>query len=162
MPTNLYGPNDNYHPKNSHVMAALIRKFCNAVINSEREVICWGTGKPLREFMHVDDLGDAVIFALENWDPSSEDAPVDKYGNKLTFLNVGSGLDISIKDLSAKIAKFAGFNGEVIWDSTKPDGTPKKQLDCQRINTLGWSARINLDEGIKDTVTNFMIELKKL
>ena len=161
MPTNLYGPGDNYHPTNSHVMASLIKKFCEASFNSINSVECWGTGKPLREFLHVNDLGEAVVFALENWDPSSKDAPLDNSGIPLTFLNVGTGKDISIRDLSVKIAKYAGFNGEVFWDSTKPDGTPKKQLDCQKINSLGWSSKINLEEGIKDTVANFMIKLKK-
>ena len=162
MPTNLYGPGDNYHPTNSHVMASLIKKFCEASLNSTSIVHCWGSGSPLREFLHVNDLGEAVVFALENWDPNSKDAPLNNSGMPLTFLNVGTGKDISIKDLSAKIAKYAGFNGKVIWDSTMPDGTPKKQLDCQRINTLGWSAKINLEEGIKETVKNFKSELKKL
>ena len=162
MPTNLYGPGDNYHPTNSHVMASLIKKFCEASLYSVSSVHCWGTGSPLREFLHVNDLGEAVVFTLENWDPSSDNAPLDKYGVPLTFLNVGTGKDISIKELSEKIAKYAGFNGEVIWDYSKPDGTPKKQLDCQRINTLGWTAKINLDEGIKETVKNFMDNLKKL
>ncbi len=161
MPANLYGPGDNYHPTNSHVMASLIKKFCEASFNSINSVECWGTGTPLREFLHVNDLGEAVVFALENWDPSSKDAPLDNSGIPLTFLNVGTGKDISIRDLSVKIAKYAGFNGEVLWDSTKPDGTPKKQLDCQKINSLGWSSKINLEEGIKDTVANFMIKLKK-
>ena len=160
MPTNLYGPGDNYHPTNSHVMASLIKKFCEASFNSSSVVNCWGTGSPLREFLHVNDLGEAVVFSLENWDPSSDTAPLDNSGNPLTFLNVGTGKDISIRDLSVKIAKYSGFKGEVIWDSTKPDGTPKKQLNCQRINTLGWSPKINLDDGIKETVSDYMINLK--
>ena len=160
MPTNLYGPGDNYHPTNSHVMASLIKKFCEASFNSSSVVNCWGTGSPLREFLHVNDLGEAVVFSLENWDPSSDTAPLDNSGNPLTFLNVGTGKDISIRDLSVKIAKYTGFKGEVIWDSTKPDGTPKKQLNCQRINTLGWFPKINLDDGIKETVSDYMINLK--
>tara|TARA_B100000886_G_C20426900_1_gene494629 strand:- start:13100 stop:14095 length:996 start_codon:yes stop_codon:yes gene_type:complete len=160
MPTNLYGPGDNYHPTNSHVMASLIKKFCEASFNSCSVVNCWGTGSPLREFLHVNDLGEAVVFSLENWDPSSDTAPLDNSGNPLTFLNVGTGKDISIRDLSVKIAKYSGFKGDVIWDSTKPDGTPKKQLNCQRINTLGWSPKINLDDGIKETVSDYMINLK--
>ncbi len=160
MPTNLYGPGDNYHPTNSHVMASLIKKFCEASFNATSSVNCWGTGSPLREFLHVNDLGEAVVFLLENWDPSSERAPLDNSGVPLTFLNVGTGKDISIKDLSKKIAKYAGFKGKIIWDSTKPDGTPKKQLNCQRINTLGWSPKINLDDGIKETVSDYMINLK--
>lgn len=160
MPTNLYGPGDNYHPTNSHVMASLIKKFCEASFNSSSVVNCWGTGSPLREFLHVNDLGEAVVFSLENWDPSSDTAPLDNSGNPLTFLNVGTGKDISIRDLSVKIAKYSGFKGEVIWDSTKPDGTPKKQLNCKRINSLGWFPKINLDDGIKETVSNYMLNLK--
>tara|TARA_A100001388_G_scaffold269169_1_gene245132 strand:- start:952 stop:1953 length:1002 start_codon:yes stop_codon:yes gene_type:complete len=162
MPTNLYGPGDNYHPTNSHVMASLIKKFCEASVNSTNSVSCWGTGSPLREFLHVDDLGESVVFTLENWDPNSENAPLDNSGVPLSFLNVGTGKDISIRDLSIKIARYAGFDGEVIWDTTKPDGTPKKQLNCQRINNLGWSAKISLDDGIKETVSNYMIKLKKI
>ena len=128
MPTNLYGPGDNYHKKNSHVMASLIRKFCDAKINNDKKVICWGTGEPMREFLHVDDLGSAVIFCLENWDPNAINAPIDKEGNPLTHLNVGTGQDISIKDLSKKIAQFSNFNGEICWDSSMPDGTKKNNL----------------------------------
>ena len=160
MPTNLYGPGDNYHPTNSHVMASLIKKFCEASVSSIKSVTCWGTGAPLREFLHVNDLGEAVVFTLENWDPNSSDAPLDNSGLPLSFLNVGTGKDISIRDLAIKIAKFAGFKGEIIWDTSKPDGTPKKQLDCQRIKLLGWSAKINLDEGVKETVSNYMSKLK--
>ena len=155
MPTNLYGPNDNYHPNNSHVMASLIRKFSNAVLNSEKEVVCWGTGKPLREFMHVDDLGNAAIFVLENWSPSAPDAPVDNSGKKLTFLNVGTGQDISIKDLSLKIAEITRFNGKILWDNTKPDGVKKKLLDISRIKNLGWGPKININEGIKNTIKEY-------
>ena len=161
MPTNLYGPGDNYHPTKSHVMASLIKKFCEATVNSNNSVNCWGTGAPYREFLHVDDLAEAVVFTLENWDPNSEDAPLNNSGIPLNFLNIGTGKDISIKNLAIKIAKYAGFNGEIIWDPTKPDGTPKKQLDCRRINSLGWSAKINLDDGIKQTVSNYMLTFKK-
>ena len=155
MPTNLYGPNDNYHPQNSHVMASLIRKFHHAVLNSEKEVICWGTGKPLREFMHVDDLGEAVLFVLENWDPKSADAPVDNRGKKLSFLNVGTGLDISIKYLSLKIADGTGFKGNILWDNSKPDGVQKKLLNISRIKSLGWEPKININEGIKNTIKEY-------
>ena len=160
MPTNLYGPGDNYHSTNSHVMASLIKKFCEASIKSSSSVNCWGTGTPLREFLHVNDLGEAVVFSLENWDPGSESAPLDNSGIPLSFLNVGTGKDISIRDLAVKIAKYAGFKGEVIWDTSKPDGTPKKQLNCQRINSLGWFPKINLDDGIKETVANYMLNIK--
>ena len=155
MPTNLYGPKDNYHPSNSHVMAALIKKFCDAKENSLKEVSCWGTGNPMREFMHVDDLGEAVIFVLENWCPEDKHAPKDASGNKLYFLNVGVGKDISIKDLSKLIAKISGFHGEITWDKTKPDGTPKKLLNICKIQSLGWNPKIQLEEGIKKTIEEY-------
>ncbi len=155
MPTNLYGPNDNYHQTQSHVMAALIRKFCDAVQNSSKFVTCWGSGSPLREFLHVDDLGKAVVFALENWDPDSKKAPISEFGLPLTYLNVGTGLDISIKKLAEKIAKITGFEGDILWDKSKPDGTPKKQLDVSRLQKMGWTSSIDLDKGIKETVSNY-------
>ena len=152
MPTNLYGTNDNYDDQNSHVMAALLKKFCIAKKNNYPSVTCWGTGSPLREFMHVDDLGRAAVFVLENWDPFDYDAPVDDSGNQLHYLNVGTGIDISIKDLSKKIAKVVNYEGEIIWDHSKPDGTPKKQLNINKIKSLGWEPKISLDEGIKKTI----------
>ena len=155
MPTNLYGPGDNYHATNSHVMASLIKKFCEAKQNSQRTVTCWGSGTPLREFLHVDDLGKAVIFALEKWDPDSKNAPKDNMGKKLTHLNIGTGLVISIRDLAEKIAKSVGFNGEILWDSNKPDGTPIKQLNIDKIKSLGWEPKIGLDEGIDKTIIDF-------
>ncbi len=153
MPTNLYGPGDNYHPENSHVMAALISKFSKAILESKSFVECWGSGTPLREFLHVDDLGDAAVFCLENWQPDSENSPKDLYGNPLNHLNVGTGKDISIKELAKKISDFSRFNGETIWDKTKPDGTPKKQLDISKITRLGWLPKIKLDDGIKQTIS---------
>ena len=152
MPTNLYGPNDNYHPDQSHVMASLIRKFSEAKKENAYSVTCWGTGKPLREFLHVDDLGEAVIFALEKWNPDSEDAPLNEFGIPLNYLNVGTGLDISIMKLANKIAKILNFKGEIKWDTSKPDGTPKKQLNIEKITQLGWKSKINLDEGIHETI----------
>ncbi len=157
MPTNLYGPGDNYHPSNSHVMASLIRKFSEAKNKKDSKVICWGTGSPLREFMHVKDLAEAIIFCLENWDPSEKNAPKDKDGYPLHFLNVGTGKDISIFDLARKISTFVGYKGEIIWDKTKPDGTPKKQLNIKKINSLGWFPKIKLDDGIKKTIENYSI-----
>ena len=109
----------------------------------------------MREFMHVDDLADAVVFALENWNPNSESSPSNKNGKKLNYLNVGTGKDISIKELSLKIAKASNFEGEIIWDHTKPDGMLKKQLDISRIKILGWEAKIDLDSGIKNTVKEY-------
>ena len=155
MPTNLYGPGDNYHPENSHVMASLISKFTKATIESKPFVNCWGTGTPFREFMHVDDLGDAVVYCLKNWHPTSENAPKDLYGKPLNHLNVGTGIDISIKQLAEKIAEISEFKGEIIWDKSKPDGTPKKQLDISKIKELGWSPKIGLDDGIKQTIRLF-------
>tara|TARA_Y100000589_G_scaffold330271_1_gene379396 strand:+ start:1492 stop:2490 length:999 start_codon:yes stop_codon:yes gene_type:complete len=155
MPTNLYGPGDNYHPSNSHVMASLIKKFCDATKNNKSYVICWGTGSPLREFLHVDDLGRAVVFLLERWDPDSADSPKDEKGIPLTHLNIGTGLVISIKDLSEKIAKYTGFEGEIIWDTSKPDGTPNKQLNIDKVKKLGWRAEINLENGIKNTIDEY-------
>ena len=157
MPTNLYGPGDNYHPENSHVMAALIRKFYEASKYSLPKVTCWGSGDPFREFMHVDDLGAGVVFALKYWDPNSVNAPIDKEGNPLTILNIGTGEDISIKELANKISEFIGYEGEIIWDKNKPDGTPKKLLNINKIKSIGWSPKISLDEGIKDTIKFFRI-----
>lgn len=152
MPTNLYGPGDNYHPENSHVLPALIRRFHEAKQEGASSIMCWGTGSPLREFLHVDDLGDACVFALEKWSAFSSDAPKDDQDNPLGFLNVGTGVDLTIKDLAAAVAEAVGFQGTIGWDTTKPDGTPKKQLDVSRMNQLGWKARIPLAEGLASTV----------
>tara|TARA_A100001388_G_C28771552_1_gene504217 strand:+ start:276 stop:1274 length:999 start_codon:yes stop_codon:yes gene_type:complete len=155
MPTNLYGPKDNYHKDNSHVMASFIRKFSNAKIRNESYVTCWGTGNPLREFLHVDDLAEAVIYTLEIWNPDDDNAPLDDQGNPLHFLNVGTGKDLSIKELANKISNIIGFKGNIKWDLTKPDGTPKKQLNIKKISELGWSPKINLDDGIINTIKNY-------
>ena len=161
MPTNLFGKGDNYDYQNSHVMASFIRRFYEASKNSSPFVTCWGTGAPFREFLHVDDLGDAVVFALENWDPNAEDAPLDNNKMPLNWLNVGTGNDISIKDLAYKISKFVSFKGDILWDSEKPDGTPKKQLNINKIKSIGWEPKITLDEGIVRTIKDFEIEYKK-
>lgn len=155
MPTNLYGPGDNYNLSASHVLPAFIRRFIEAVDKGQSSVTCWGTGTPFREFLHVDDLGQACVFALENWDPSSPQAPCDPTGKPLTWLNVGTGLDITIRELAESVASAAGFTGQIIWDASKPDGTPKKQLDVSRLASLGWTARIPLDEGLVSTVECF-------
>ena len=155
MPTNLYGPGDNYHPLNSHVLASLIKKFSDAKKNKSKIVTCWGTGKPLREFMHVQDLAEAIVFCLENWDPDSKESPRREDGTPLYFLNAGTGQDISIKKLTEKIKSIVGFEGEIIWDKSKPDGTPRKLLDVSRINKLGWHSKINLDQGICKTINEF-------
>jgi GDP-L-fucose synthase len=159
MPTNLYGPGDNYHPMNSHVLPALIRKITDAKKQDLKSITCWGTGKPLREFLYVDDLADACIFALEKWSPNDLNAPIDKFGNKLYWLNVGSNSEISIRNLVEKIALFVGFKGKILWDSSKPDGTPRKILDTSRMRKLGWEPKIDLDQGIKLTLKSFEKEI---
>ena len=148
MPTNLYGPGDNYHPENSHVLPALIRRFHEAKEGGLEKVTCWGTGSPMREFLHVDDLGNACVFALENWSALDQEAPRDDQGNPLAFLNVGTGVDLTIKELAEQIAAVVGFEGTIEWDSSKPDGTPKKQLEVSRMKGLGWNAQIPLAEGL--------------
>ena len=153
MPTNLYGPNDNYDPISSHVIAAMIRRFIDAERSDIPSVTCWGTGSSYREFLHVDDMAEAAIFCLENWDPNSESSPRSSNGDVLTWLNVGTGKDISIKSLADKISKIVGYKGEIFWDNSKPDGTPKKLLCVDKINKLGWNSKISLDEGLIRTIT---------
>ena len=157
MPTNLYGPGDNYDKHNSHVLPALIRRFHEAMQSGAVSVTCWGTGSPLREFLHVNDLANAVVFCLEKWDPFSEEAPKNSFGEPLNHLNIGTGQDISISKLAEKISRLSGFQGEIIWDPTKPDGTPKKQLDIGKISTLGWKPQIQLDDGIRETIEKYKI-----
>jgi GDP-L-fucose synthase len=161
MPTNLYGPGDNYHPTNSHVLPALIRRFHEAAERGDASVTCWGSGSPLREFLHVDDLGEACVFALEHWDPASPGAPRDAAGEPLAFLNVGTGVDLTIRQLAEAVAEATGFQGEIRWDASKPDGTPKKQLDVSRLAALGWRARIPLAEGLRSTVALFREQLQQ-
>ncbi len=161
MPTNLYGPGDNYHPTDSHVLPALIRRFHGAAVRDDASVTCWGTGTPLREFLHVDDLGEACVFALERWDPSAKDAPLDRQGVPLQFLNVGTGVDLTIRELAEAVAVATGFKGQILWDATKPDGTPKKQLDVSRLAALGWRVGIPLDEGLGATVALFRQQLQQ-
>ncbi len=151
MPTNLYGPGDNYHPTNSHVLPALIRRFHEATEAKAPSLTCWGTGTPLREFLHVDDLGEACVFALERWQPDPKE---------LQFLNVGTGVDLTIRELAEAVAAATGYQGEIHWDTSKPDGTPKKQLDVSRLATLGWRARISLAEGLPRTVDLFRDQLQ--
>ena len=161
MPTNLYGPGDNYHPENSHVLPALIRRFHEAKETEAKSVVCWGSGSPMREFLNVGDLGDACVFALEKWSALSSDAPIDDQGKPLAFLNVGTGVDLTIKELAEKIAVAVGFKGSIEWDTSKPDGTPKKQLDVSRLAGLGWKASIPLAEGLVSTVASFQQEQVK-
>ena len=150
MPTNLYGPGDNYHPTNSHVLPALIRRFHEAAERGDASVTCWGTGTPLREFLHADDLGEACVFALERWQPEPKE---------LQHLNVGTGVDLTIKQLAEAVAEATGFQGAIRWDSSQPDGTPKKQLDVSRMAALGWRARIPLRDGLCSTLQLFREQL---
>ncbi|OYD41565.1 GDP-L-fucose synthase [Sphingobacterium cellulitidis] len=143
MPTNLYGINDNYHPENSHVLPALIRKFHEAKINNSPTVNIWGSGNPLREFMYADDLADACVFLMENY-------------NDLQFVNIGVGEDISIRDLAELIKEVVGFQGELEFDSSKPDGTPRKLMDVSKLHSLGWKAKTSLKDGIKLAYEDFL------
>jgi GDP-L-fucose synthase len=147
MPTNLYGPGDNFHPENSHVLPALIRRFHEAARDELEEVMIWGTGTPRREFLHVDDMAEAALFVL--------DLPLDTYQAHtqpmLSHINVGSGEDISILDLARLVADVTGFQGEISTDPDKPDGTPRKLMDVGRLAGMGWKARIGLREGIEQT-----------
>ena len=145
MPTNLYGPVDNYHPQNSHVLPALIRKFHEAKQENRPEVIAWGTGSPRREFLHVDDLADACAFLL-------------RLDNPPDWINVGTGTDVTIKELTETIAAVTGYSGRIVWDSSKPDGTPRKLMDVSRLTALGWRARLGLREGVERTYQSFLAE----
>ena len=136
MPTNLYGPNDNYNLQNSHVLPALLRKFVEAKRNNAKEVVLWGTGLPLREFMHADDLADACLFLMDTFNESG-------------FVNIGVGEDISIKDLAHLVKKTVGFEGEIVHDLSKPDGTPRKLMDVSKLHKMGWEHQISLEYGVK-------------
>ena len=160
MPTNLYGQGDNYHQVNSHVLPAMISKFYDAKIKGLKKVICWGSGSPKREFLFVDDLADASIFVLEN--VSINDSSLyDDTGNFCGILNVGFGSDISIKELATLISSKIGYEGEIVWDLSKPDGTPRKLLDVSKLNKLGWIAKTNLEKGIELTLKSYIEESKK-
>jgi GDP-L-fucose synthase len=145
MPTNLYGPGDNYHPQNSHVLPALIRRFHEAKQAGLSEVTAWGTGKPMREFLHVDDLADACAFLL-------------KLENPPDWVNVGTGADVTIRELTETVARVVGFKGKVVWDASKPDGTPRKLMDVSLLAGLGWRARIPLEDGLERTYASFLRE----
>ncbi|MCP9826605.1 GDP-L-fucose synthase [Synechococcus sp. EJ6-Ellesmere] len=147
MPTNLYGPGDNYHPSHSHVLPALIRRFHEAKLAGAEQVVCWGTGTPRREFLHVDDLAEAALFCLEQWQPAAHDPQ---------FLNVGTGEDLPIRELAELVARTVGFGGGIAWDTSKPDGTPRKLLDVSRLAALGWQARIPLAEGLASTYADWL------
>lgn len=143
MPTNLYGPNDNYHPTHSHVLPALIRRFYEAKVDNLPYVTCWGTGKPLREFLYVDDLADACVFLMNNYS-----------GNET--VNLGTGKELTIKELTELVAKVIGYTGEIRWDSSKPDGTPRKLLDVSKLESLGWHYKTELEEGIRLSYQDFL------
>ncbi|MCW8803902.1 MAG: GDP-L-fucose synthase [Ignavibacteriaceae bacterium] len=149
MPTNLYGPNDNFDLQTSHVLPAFIRKFHKAKEKNDKEVVIWGTGKPLREFLYVEDLADAILFLLENVNAE------DLYEKGITHLNIGTGKDISINELAKVVADIIGYKGKIVHDSTKPDGTPQKLLDVSRINSHGWKYNTDLREGIEKTYEFF-------
>lgn len=143
MPTNMYGQNDNYDLQNSHVLPALIRKFHEAKISNSETVTVWGSGTPRREFLHADDLAEACLFLMQNY-------------NEPTLVNIGSGTDVTIRELAELIQKTVGYTGKIVFDSSKPDGTPRKLMDVSKINQLGWKAKISLEEGIKKTYQDFV------
>jgi len=143
MPTNLYGPNDNYHPENSHVLPALIRKFHEAKVSSTGQVEIWGDGTPMREFLYADDLANALVYLMENY-------------NEKQFVNVGFGSDVTIKELAETVAKVVGFDGGMKYDSSKPNGTPRKLMDSSRLFSTGWKPRTNLEEGIRLAYQDFL------
>ena len=159
MPTNLYGPGDNYKTSQSHVLPALIRKFDEAVKNNLSTVECWGDGTPKREFMHVDDLGKACLYVLENWDPCAKNSSLDENNYPLAFLNVGSGEEVTIKELGELIAHELDFKGSIVWDESKPNGSPRKLLNIEKIKSIGWTPTISLKEGIKKTLITYKEDL---
>ena len=143
MPTNLYGPNDNYDLKNSHVLPAMIRKFHEAKESKNESVTLWGTGSPMREFLHADDLAEACAYLMENY-------------SEPQFINVGTGIDITIKELAETVSKIVGFEGRLVWDTTKPNGTPRKLMDVSKLHEQGWKHKIDLQEGISLTYQDFL------
>lgn len=152
MPTNLYGMNDNFHPENSHVIPALIRRFHEAKLANAPVVKAWGTGKPMREFLYVDEMAEASIFVmnLDNETYQRETQPM------LSHINVGTGIDCTIKELTETVAKVVGYQGKIEWDTTKPDGTPRKLMDVSRLDRLGWKAKVILEDGLAKTYAWFL------
>ncbi len=146
MPTNLYGPGDNYHAQNSHVLPALIRRFHEAKAAGHAEVVAWGSGSPKREFLHVDELADACAFLLRQQNPPD-------------LINIGTGTDVSIKELTELVAQVTGFTGRITWDASKPDGTPRKLMDVSRLSALGWKACVGLRKGVEKTYASYLAEL---
>lgn len=152
MPTNLYGPNDNFHPDNSHVVPAMLRRFHEAKRRGDSEVVVWGTGTPMREFLHVDDMAAASLFVLE-LNQTSYQANTEPM---LSHINVGTGTDVTIRELAETIAKVTGFEGRIVFDTSKPDGTPRKLMDVSRLTRLGWRASIELQHGLQDAYDWFL------
>lgn len=154
MPTNLYGENDNFHPENSHVIPALIRRFHEAKLNNDPTVTAWGSGKPMREFLHVDDMAEASIFVmnLDNQIYQRETLPM------LSHINIGTGIDCTIRELVETVVKVIGYQGEIIFDESKPDGTAQKLMDVSRLKQLGWEAKINLEQGLNSTYQWFLAQ----
>ena len=152
MPTNLYGPNDNFHPENSHVIPALLRRFHEAKIAEAPQVVAWGSGTPMREFLHVDDMAAASVHVMQ-LDDATYQANTQPM---LSHINVGTGVDCTIKELTETVAKVVGFAGEIVWDTSKPDGTPRKLMDVSRLKALGWQASIPLEEGLRDAYQWFL------
>jgi len=155
MPTNLYGPHDNYHPENSHVIPALLRRFHEAVEKGDAEVVIWGSGTPMREFLHVDDMAAASVHVM-NLDLETYRANTQPM---LSHINVGTGIDCTIRELAETVARVTGFTGKLVFDASKPDGTPRKLMDVSRLAALGWSASISLEEGLKDAYAWFVDNL---
>ena len=147
MPTNLYGPGDNYHPENSHVLPAMIRRFHEAKVSGQREVVCWGSGTPMREFLHVDDLAQACLHLMDVYDEAG-------------WVNVGTGKDVTIRTLAETVAATVGYEGTIAWDTSKPDGTPRKLLDVAKMTALGWTATTPLEEGIREVYQEFLQALE--
>jgi len=158
MPTNLYGPNDNFHPENSHVIPALLRRFHEAVQENAPEVVIWGSGKPMREFLHVDDMAAASIHVME-LDDATYQANTQPM---LSHINVGTGVDCTIRELAETMARVTGFQGKLTFDASKPDGTPRKLMDVARLKSLGWQAEMSLEQGLTETYQWFMTNVENL
>lgn len=152
MPTNLYGENDNFHPDNSHVIPAMMRRFHNAKVANEKQVVVWGSGRPMREFLYVDDMAQASIHVMN----LSNEIYKRATSERLSHINIGTGLDCSISQLAKTMKTVTGYNGELIFDSTKPDGSPRKLLDVNRLASLGWKAQVSLEQGLAKTYTWFL------
>jgi len=152
MPTNLYGPHDNFHPENSHVIPALLRRFHEAALNNDKEVIAWGSGKPMREFLYVDDMAAASIFVMNLAQQTYE----ENTSAMLSHINVGTGVDCTIRELVETVAKVTGFNGDIVFDSSKPDGAPRKLMNVERLDNLGWRYQVDLESGLQNTYQWFL------